>query len=169
MNLCFFELHPVNSYSPNNQSRTPGDNLSESKPVKTSGSLSNSNEKDKKAICFLLGKKNTTTLHVHHAFLYISLPSLHNYDVKLTGTHDNDFLFLFVNLGAVLYNSPPEENRKHLTNEKSCNNSNEVWSSVTSLFGWRFRFRCRQLCLSSLLETFRLEEDIFSRILILKK
>ena len=24
----------------------------------------------------------TTTLHVHHAFLYISLPSLHNYDVK---------------------------------------------------------------------------------------
>ena len=25
----------------------------------------------------------TTTLHVHHAFLYISLPSLHGYDVKL--------------------------------------------------------------------------------------
>ena len=25
----------------------------------------------------------TTTLHVHHAFLYISLPSLHDYDVKL--------------------------------------------------------------------------------------
>ena len=24
----------------------------------------------------------TTILHVHHAFLYISLPSLHNYDVK---------------------------------------------------------------------------------------
>ena len=24
----------------------------------------------------------TTTLHVHPAFLYISLPSLHNYDVK---------------------------------------------------------------------------------------
>ena len=24
----------------------------------------------------------TTTLHVHHAFLYISLPSLRNYDVK---------------------------------------------------------------------------------------
>ena len=23
-----------------------------------------------------------TTLHVHHAFLYIYLPSLHNYDVK---------------------------------------------------------------------------------------
>ena len=25
----------------------------------------------------------TTTLHVHHAFLYISLPSLHYYDVKM--------------------------------------------------------------------------------------
>ena len=25
----------------------------------------------------------TTTLHVHHAILYISLPSLHNYDMKL--------------------------------------------------------------------------------------
>ena len=27
-------------------------------------------------------KSKTTTLHVHHAFLYISLPSLHDYDVK---------------------------------------------------------------------------------------
>ena len=25
----------------------------------------------------------TTILHVHHAFLYISLPSLHDYDVKM--------------------------------------------------------------------------------------
>ena len=25
----------------------------------------------------------TTILHVHHAFLYISLPSLHHYDVKM--------------------------------------------------------------------------------------
>ena len=31
------------------------------------------------------GNKNgkTTTLHVYHAFLYISLPSLNDYDVKL--------------------------------------------------------------------------------------
>ena len=28
-------------------------------------------------------KSKTTTLHVHHAFLYISLPSLHDYAVKL--------------------------------------------------------------------------------------
>ena len=25
----------------------------------------------------------TTILHLHHAFLYISLPSLHDYDVKM--------------------------------------------------------------------------------------
>ena len=31
--------------------------------------------------CFEIGK--TTTLHVRHAFLYISLPSLHNYNVKV--------------------------------------------------------------------------------------
>ena len=34
----------------------------------------------KKAIGLL---HKTTTLHVHHAFLYISLPSLHDYDVKM--------------------------------------------------------------------------------------
>ena len=28
-------------------------------------------------------ESKTTTLHVHHAFLYISLPSLHDYDVKM--------------------------------------------------------------------------------------
>ena len=33
----------------------------------------------KKAIGLI---SKTTTLHVHHAFLYIPLPSLHNYVVK---------------------------------------------------------------------------------------
>ena len=37
------------------------------------------NRNVKKAIGLM---SKTTTLHVHHAFLYISLPSLHNYDVK---------------------------------------------------------------------------------------
>ena len=37
------------------------------------------NEDVKKAIGLL---RKTTTLHVHHDFLYISLPSLHAYDVK---------------------------------------------------------------------------------------
>ena len=38
------------------------------------------NQDVKKAIGLL---RKTTTLHVHHAFLYISLPSLHDYDVKM--------------------------------------------------------------------------------------
>ena len=40
----------------------------------------NGNENAKKAV--VLSSK-TTTLHVHHAILYISLPSLHDYDVKM--------------------------------------------------------------------------------------
>ena len=42
----------------------------------------------------------TTTLHVHHAFLYISLPSLHDYDVKMPnftscGGHEHKTTTLF--------------------------------------------------------------------------
>ena len=48
------------------------------------GSLRNDdgdgNQDVKKAIGLL---RKTTTLHVHHAFLYISSPSLHDYDVKI--------------------------------------------------------------------------------------
>ena len=48
------------------------------------GSLSNDdadgNKNGKKAIGLI---SKTTTLHVHHAFLYISLPSLHDYNVKV--------------------------------------------------------------------------------------
>ena len=47
------------------------------------GNLSNDdgdgNENGKNTIGLI---SKTTILHVHHAFLYISLPSLHNYDVK---------------------------------------------------------------------------------------
>ena len=38
------------------------------------------NEDVKKALGLII---KTTTLHVYHAFLYISLPSLHYYDVKM--------------------------------------------------------------------------------------
>ena len=48
------------------------------------GSFSNDdsdgNEDVKKAMGLL---RKTTTLHVHHDFLYISLPSLHDYEVKM--------------------------------------------------------------------------------------
>ena len=50
----------------------------------TLGSFSNDDgdgsQDVKKAIGLL---RKTTTLHVHHAFLYISLPSLDDYDVKM--------------------------------------------------------------------------------------
>ena len=38
-------------------------------------------QRERKKTIGLMSK--TTTLHVHHAFMYISLPSLHNYDMKL--------------------------------------------------------------------------------------
>ena len=50
---------------------------------------------------------------MHHAFLDISLPSLHNYDVKIPNckfqrrTSDNESLFLSLNLSAVLKKSTP--------------------------------------------------------------
>ena len=57
----------------------------------------------------------TTTLHVHHAFLYISLPSLHDYDVKMPNCKfcggrkqaTMNLFFLSQNLSAVLNKSTP--------------------------------------------------------------
>ena len=48
----------------------------------------------------------TTNCHVHHAFLYIYLLSLHDYNVKVpyfmrSKTQDNNFLFLFLNFDTV--------------------------------------------------------------------
>ena len=64
------------------------------------------NENFKKAIGFF---SKTTILHVHHAFLYISLPSLHDYDVKMPNFKlyrgDDKISSLFLNLDMVLRNS----------------------------------------------------------------
>ena len=56
----------------------------------------------------------TTTLHVHRTFLHISLPFLHNYDVKLPNfTFMEDVkkrrrnFILFLNLNMFLKNSTP--------------------------------------------------------------
>ena len=60
--------------------------------------------------------RKTTTLHVQHTFLYISLPSLHDCDVKFPQVTfrggrkhrlDYKFLFLPLNLVAVPKNSIP--------------------------------------------------------------
>ena len=50
----------------------------------TLGSLHNDDDYGNKNVKKAVGlDKQTTTLHVHHAFLYISLPSLHDCNVKL--------------------------------------------------------------------------------------
>ena len=64
------------------------------------GSFSNDdgdgNQDVKKAIGLL---RKTTTLHVHHALLYISLPSLDDYDVKMFyGGHKQATTNLFFSL-----------------------------------------------------------------------
>ena len=101
----------------------------------------------------------TKNLHVHHAFLYISLPVLYDSDVNISEnmtsliyggrawTQDNDFLFLFVNLDMVLWNLTPGKNRRHLANWTRYKSSNEVWQS------FKFRLRCgrRRCCLNSLI------------------
>ena len=76
------------------------------------GSFSNDdgdgNEDVKKAIGLL---RKTTSLHVHHAFLYVSLLSLHDCNVKMPNCKfmkdANESLFLFLNLSAVLKKSTP--------------------------------------------------------------
>ena len=48
----------------------------------------------------------TTILQVHHDFLHISLPSLHDYDdVQRKYTSDDEISSLFLNLDMVLRNS----------------------------------------------------------------
>ena len=82
------------------------------------GSFSNDdgdgNENVKKAIGLL---SKTTSVHVHHAFLYISLPLLRDYDVKMPSftfyggpiTSDDKLCFLFLNLSAVPKKSTPRK------------------------------------------------------------
>ena len=70
------------------------------------------NENVKKTIGLL---SKTTSLHVHQAFLYISLPLLHENDVKMPSfsfyggrkTSDDKLFFLFLNLSVVPKKSTP--------------------------------------------------------------
>ena len=69
-------------------------------------------------------KSKTTTLHVHHAFfLYILLPFVHDYGVKMPDLAfyggrkqaTTKLLFLFLNLDVVLTTSTPGVVNLHLT------------------------------------------------------
>ena len=82
----------------------------------------------------LIGK--TTTLHVPHAFLYISLPSLRDYDVAMPNftwrfVEDANtrqrLSFLFLNFDTVFYNSTPEKTANIWRNWTRWNKRNKVW------------------------------------------
>ena len=79
----------------------------------------------------------TTTLHVHRTFLYISLPSLHDYDVKFPnftfcGGREHkttSFFFTWTSMQSC----------RHLTNWTIWNKRDKVSGSMNLLFNWRFR------------------------------
>ena len=94
---------------------------------------------------------------MHPALLYISLPPLQDYDVKIPnftfcGTQDNDFLYLFLNFRKVFSNSAPP------LNMPTSDELNQIGISAikfegssNSLFKWRLSSRRRRCCLSALL------------------
>ena len=90
---------------------------------------------------------------MHHAFLYISLPSVHDYDVKLSnftffgGREHKTTSFFFFSWTLMQYFRI--QLQKNLPTFDEMND--KVWSSETSLFKWRIRGRRRRCCLSSLL------------------
>ena len=94
----------------------------------------------------------TTTLHVHYVFLYISLQSLHNYDVKWPtfksvweGERQGDqFYHLCHNLGAV----PSLQLQTKFPSFKfwaPWNDREKKWNYAESIFQRRFQGRrpCR--------------------------
>ena len=95
----------------------------------------------------------TTTLHVHHAFLFISLPSQHDYDLKWL-----NFKFFFEDWNGKAINStisvwtqtrPPlfssNINSLLLCNWATWDNREMVWKDAESIFqrGFHGRRRCR--------------------------
>ena len=90
---------------------------------------------------------------MHHAFLYISLSSLHGYDVKMTiftfceGLEHKTttfFLFSWPSVSLLEFNS--RKNCQYLTNWTRWNKRGKFWSSATSLLNWRFRCLRRRCC-----------------------
>ena len=96
---------------------------------------------------------------MHHAFLYIPLPSLRDYDVKIPnftfcggGEHKaTTFFSLFWTSIQFLLEFNSRKNCQHLTNWTRWNRRDKVWGGATSLFyKRRFHSRRGRCCLSSL-------------------
>ena len=96
---------------------------------------------------------------MHHAFLHISLPSLHDYDVKTLnlafcgGRERKTTTLYFVSYTSILsFRIQLHKKLQHLTNWLRWNKRHKDWGSAYSLFKLRFRCRRRRRrrCLSSL-------------------
>ena len=92
------------------------------------------NENVKKRNCSYLSK--TTTFYAHHTFLYISLSSLQDDDVKVLNL--NLLIFVsFPKLGCV----PQEINSwkilLHLTFSANWNKCKKFWKNANSFYKWR--------------------------------
>ena len=115
--LCFYAINADSfpatsclSRSQNGRGRLCNEEIFHAPPSLRLGSFSNDdcdgNEDLKKAIGMM---SKTTTVHVHHAFLYSSLLSLYDYDVKMLDSKlyggpkqgMANFYFLILNLSAV--------------------------------------------------------------------
>ena len=90
----------------------------------------------------------TTTLDVHHAFLYISLPSPHDYDVKMSNfTFLNKRRRIFLSLSKLecgLQEINSKKIRLNLTFSANGNKLDRVSKKENSFFKWRFRCRRRR-------------------------
>ena len=84
----------------------------------------------------------TTTLDVHHAFLYISLPSPHDYDVKMpnfTCVNKRRQIFLSLSkLECCLQEINFGKIRLHLTFSANWNKLDRVSKKENSFLKWRF-------------------------------
>ena len=97
----------------------------------------------------------TTILHVHHAFLYISLPSLNNYDVKIlsllgdgNGKVINSTISVRTGARSPLFSS--SQNPVLLSKRTNWDNREKVWNDAKSVFQRRFHGRRRHRIVRSL-------------------
>ena len=103
------------------------------------GNFSNNHRDSKKAIRLI---SKTKTLHVNHAFLYISLPSLHNYNVKVPkftfGRRQEHktttFYFFSWTLIQPIRIQLQKQYYYHWTKQTRWKKGDKVWSSPNSLF-----------------------------------
>ena len=111
----------------------------------------------------------TTPLHVHHAFLYISFPSLHDYDVKMPiftfcwgRKHKATTFFFFFWTSIQSFRIQLQKRLARLTKWMRESRLDKVWSSATSLFKWRFGSRRRGWYYTKKCEFFeKLSENFF--------